>query len=297
MNTGRRLQAVYRASPVVPFDESSKFILFSDCHRGDNSWADDFAHNENIFYHALSRYYRDGYTYIEVGDGDELWENNGFEDIRSAHSAVFKLLHRFHEERRLYLIFGNHDKERKFQHRVEKSMYRYFDERSGRYLQLFEGIRVHEGLVLNNASTGMRIFLVHGHQGDLLNDQLWRFGKFLSRFVWRQMQLVGIHDPTRPAVNSEKRRRIEKRLTRWVQSTSRMIITGHTHRPRFPDAGAPPYFNDGSCVHPRSITGIELRGGKILLIKWRVSTRQNGSLHIRRDVLAGPKPLSLYTPA
>ena len=34
-----------------------------------------------------------------------------------------------------------------------------------------------------------------------------------------------------------------------------------------------PFFNDGSCVHPRSITGIEIENGEISLIKWEISTK------------------------
>ena len=47
-----------------------------------------------------------------------------------------------------------------------------------------------------------------------------------------------------------------------------MIIAGHTHRPHFPQPGNPPYFNDGSCVHPYSITTIEINSGEISIIKW-----------------------------
>jgi predicted phosphodiesterase len=297
MHTGKRLNAVLTSSAEQVFDDRSKFILFSDCHRGDNSWADDFAHNEHIYYHALTRYYRAGYTYIEIGDGDELWENNRFEDIRRAHSAVFKLLARFHDEGRLALLYGNHDKERRSQARVAHTLHRYYDERRGIQMPLLEGISVREGLVLRYEDTGMRIFLVHGHQGDLLSDQLWWVGKLLSRILWRQLQLLGIHDPTRPAVNSMKRKRVERRLIRWVRSKKQMTITGHTHRPRFPKPGAPPYFNDGSCVHPRSVTGIEIVGGKIALISWRLSAREDGTLSIRRDVLAGPRRLGEYAGA
>ena len=78
MSTSNRLTEVFNSSKTVDFDDSSKFILFSDCHRGDNSWADDFAHNEKLFFHALSYYYNEGFTYIEIGDGDELWENKKF---------------------------------------------------------------------------------------------------------------------------------------------------------------------------------------------------------------------------
>ena len=43
MSTYERLTQVYQNSFEVPFDQTSRLILFSDVHRGDNSWADDFA--------------------------------------------------------------------------------------------------------------------------------------------------------------------------------------------------------------------------------------------------------------
>lgn len=70
----KRFDRAYREAKVVGFDDTSKFILFSDCHRGDNSFADDFANNRNIYFHALKYYYIEGFDYCELGDGDELWK-------------------------------------------------------------------------------------------------------------------------------------------------------------------------------------------------------------------------------
>jgi len=78
MSTSKRLTEVFKSAEEILFDDSSKFIFFSDCHRGDNSWSDDFADNQNLFFHALNYYYNKGFTYIEIGDGDELWENKIF---------------------------------------------------------------------------------------------------------------------------------------------------------------------------------------------------------------------------
>jgi len=75
LSTAKRLTEVFEMAEEVPFDDSSKIVLFSDCHRGDNGWADDFAHNQSLFFFALEHYYAQGFTYIEIGDGDELYEN------------------------------------------------------------------------------------------------------------------------------------------------------------------------------------------------------------------------------
>jgi hypothetical protein len=56
MSIKKRLTEVFESAVEIPFDDSSKFILFSDVHRADNSWADDFAHNSNIFFFALNQY-------------------------------------------------------------------------------------------------------------------------------------------------------------------------------------------------------------------------------------------------
>ena len=294
MSTSKRLSEVFESAKEIPFDDSSKFILFSDCHRGDNSWADDFAHNQNLFFHALNHYYNEGFTYIEIGDEDELWENKRFADIRQAHSHVFWLMCKFHKEKRLHLIWGNHDIERKDRKKVEKTLYRYYDERKKRYEPLFEGIELQEGLVLRHSDTDNKIFLVHGHQGDLITDRLWRLGRFFVRHLWKHLQLLGVRDPTSPAKNFKKRVEVERRMIEWVRANDQMLIAGHTHRSVFPDEGAPPYFNTGSCVHPRCITGLEIQNGEIMLIKWWVRPKDDGALYVTREVLVEAKKLQSF---
>ncbi len=72
-----------------------------------------------------------------------------------------------------------------------------------------------------------------------------------------------------------------------------MLIAGHTHRSVFPAPGKPPYFNTGSCVHPRCIIGIEIEKGNVTLVKWHIDVKQNdkGVLFIDRKELVGPKRL------
>ena len=66
-----------------------KIVLMSDCHRGTGDWSDTFLKNQNIYFSALMNYYEKGYTYIELGDGDELWENKRMKDISEIHNNVF----------------------------------------------------------------------------------------------------------------------------------------------------------------------------------------------------------------
>lgn len=288
----KRLTNVFQSAQEISFDDTSKFILFSDCHRGDNGWADDFADNQNLFFHALNHYYKFGFTYIENGDGDELWENRKFETIKNAYSHIFWLLKKYYEENRFYLIYGNHNNVLKNLKYVKKKLFNFINETTDDTERLFDGIEVHEGLVLKHSITGKKIFLVHGHQGDFWTDYLWWVSRCLVRYLWRYLQLLGIHDITSPAQNNKKRKKIERWLIEWVKENNQMVIAGHTHRPRFPKKDDElPYYNDGSCVHPRCITGIEIEHGEISLIKWDIEPNDEGALYVTRKLLAGPRKL------
>lgn len=295
MSTKRRLGRAYDQARIVPFDDTSRIIFFSDCHRGDNSFADDFSNNRNIYFHALKHYYREGFQYIELGDGDELWENIHFESLFEAHKNVYALLREFHLEKRLFMIWGNHDMVYQDPAYVEKHLSSYFEPIDGKDKELFEGIRYEEAIRLKHTETGQEIFCCHGHQADWWNYTFWRWSRFLVRVLWKPLQVWGIADPTSPAKNYRELIRIEKRIKRWILDRNLlMTIVGHTHRPRFPEPGEIPLFNDGSCVHPRSITGIEISEGKISLIKWQIATTEEGILQVVRKLLEGPEKLSDY---
>lgn len=295
MSSQSRLDRAYREARVIPFDDRSRLILFSDCHRGDNSFADDFANNRNIYYHALKHYHREGFTCLELGDGDELWENLSFESIFEAHKNVYQLLKLFHQEGRLYRLWGNHDMIYKDTKYVQAHLSSYFEPIEEQDKELFEGIRFEEGIILKHAQSGQELFLCHGHQADWWNYTFWRWSRFLVRVLWKPLQVWGIADPTSPARNYKELIRIERRIKNWiVERGLRLTIIGHTHRPRFPEPGEIPLFNDGSCVHPRSITGLEIEHGAISLIKWQIATTEDGVLKVVRVLLEGPQKLADY---
>jgi hypothetical protein len=97
------------------------------------------------------------------------------------------------------------------------------------------------------------------------------------------------HDPTSPAKNFKKRDAIEDRIVEWVRAREQPTIIGHTHAPSFPKVGDPPLYNDGCCVHPRCITGIEIDRGEMLLIKWWIKPDEDGRLCVSREILEGPR--------
>ncbi len=291
----KRLDKAYKSAKVIDFDDDSKFILFSDCHRGDNSFADDFANNRNIYFHALKHYYNEGFHYCELGDGDELWENLSFDAILNAHKNVYMLMKQFHKENRLHMIWGNHDMVYRNPNYVKKHLSTYFDPKIGEAVELFEDIAYHEGIVLRHCRTEQELFLTHGHQADWWNYLFWKWSRFLVRILWKPLNVMGIADPTSPAKNYKELIKVERRTKKWIADNNNLLtIAGHTHRPRFPEPGDIAFFNDGSCVHPRSITGLEIEHGNISLIKWEIATKDNGTLQIVRVLLEGPRPLADY---
>ena len=294
MSVQKRLSEVFNKSEKIVFNNSSRIVLISDCHRGDGSWADDFSKNQNLFFTALQHYYNNQYTYIELGDGDELWKNKNPNDIISEHKNAFWIMSQFLQKNRLYLIFGNHDICKRRNKFMKKYFYEYYNEAKHQVVPIFKDIKVHEGLILEHEDTKNKIFLVHGNQGDILNDKLWRLTCFLVRYIWRHLELIGVKDPTSTNKNYKRKEWIEKQMMKWVEKENQMLIAGHTHRPVFSKVNEVSYFNDGSCVHPRCITCIEIFEGNIMLVKWSIKVKEDGVLFAGRDILEGPNKLKDY---
>ena len=68
MKTTERLTGAYEAQ-IEEFDDASRYIIMSDCHRGDGSVSDEFLKDKNVYLAAMDHYWKEGFTYIE-GGGD-----------------------------------------------------------------------------------------------------------------------------------------------------------------------------------------------------------------------------------
>lgn len=289
MSTDKRLDHAFLHAPTLPLTESSRYILFSDCHRGCGTSNDNFLKNQNLYFAALQHYYDHGFTYIELGDGDELWENRSFAVIKSIHNNVFWLLSNFYKEERLIMLYGNHDIVKKNPRFAAKN-YSSYPCSTCQEEALFPGMSFYSGLILKTSESSKDIYLTHGHQADFLNSVLWRTSRFLVRYIWQPLEQIGFLDPTSAAKNNAKKQKIEQTLSDWAKKNSCILITGHTHRPMLNISNS--YYNTGSCVHPRCITCIEIEDLQISLIKWTLATRQDRSLYVAREVLSGPFPLT-----
>lgn len=291
MNTEQRLNQAFAHARVETFNENSKYVFFSDCHRGDDSISDEFARNQALTLGALSYYYKNGFTYVEAGDGDELWEHNNFKYIRTAHSDIFTMLKEFYVRDRLIMLYGNHNLALKNKWFVQHNYFYYYDEYKEQFEKLFYNLKPIEALRLVEEKTGQNIFVVHGHQGDFFNDQFWIVSMIAVRFFWRFMHLGGFRNPASPAKNQFTSRKIERKYQKWLKYNDVILICGHTHRIRFPKKADVPYFNIGCCVHTKGITAIELENNKISLVQWRVQADEEGNLQVMRRAVYGPEKI------
>lgn len=264
MSSAGRLDRAFAQAPILPLDRCSKYVLISDCHRGIGNSSDNFLKNQHLYFAALEHYYRNGFTYIELGDGEELWENRNINNIIEIHSDVYDMFELFEKRCRLYLIYGNHDMSRK------------------------KNPKYHEALILYRESAPEKsLYLTHGHQASLLNSTLWKLACFLVRYFWNPLENLGFLDPTSAAKNYEVKEKCEDILHKWAVENKHILITGHTHRPVMHEDSAY-YYNTGSCVHPRCITCIEIEHNTMTLVKWSMQARMDSVLYVAREVIGGP---------
>jgi predicted phosphodiesterase len=290
----KRLTRAWEKAKCIDIHSESKIVFMSDAHRGDGSFSDELAQNRNIISHALEYYYRQGFTYIELGDGNELWENTFFKSLYRAHKNIFLILKKFHDDNRLHMVWGNHDMIYRNPKMVQKHYDKRKDDQTEELIDFMPNLEYHESILLNCQETGFQLLGMHGHQADMMNYVFWKFNRFFVRVFWKPLQSLGFYDPTSPAQNHKELIRVERRIKKWITETNMPIIAGHTHRPRFPEKGEIPFFNSGSGVHPRSITGIEIEKGQISLFKWQINTTPEGVLKVEKELLEGPKPFTDY---
>jgi UDP-2,3-diacylglucosamine pyrophosphatase LpxH len=270
----RRLSTLYESAREVLFDDTSRLVFFSDCHRGDRSRNDAFMVNEPLFTRALTHYFHLGFTYFEVGDGDELWQNRRLSNVVRSHRSIFNLLHRFDAQGRLHLILGNHDVAENTRSAIDK-----------------DGMALDKGVILRHRRTSQKLFVLHGHQADFKSDVLSPISRAFVRHVWRHVQQWPLIQWFHDAVPSADYGGIERRLMAWMRSRNSALICGHTHRPVMAKPGELPYFNTGSWLEPGAATGLEIQDGMIQLVRWVAHPITH---EVRRELVTTPRRLHLF---
>lgn len=288
MNAEKRLNRAFENAIELPLNSTTRYVLMSDCHRGIGNIADNFLKNQHLFFAALKYYYQNHFTYIELGDGDELWENKNYKNIIDIHSDVFWMFSHFYQEHRLYMLYGNHDIVKRKKNFSQTYCTTYDCAQTQKAEPLFPDLVFHEGIILRSEQHPQKaLYLTHGHQASLLNSTLWPLAQWLVRHLWKPLEIRGVNDPTSAAKNYQAKTKTEKILNNWAAKHKHTLVAGHTHRPMLMTT-SPYYCNTGSCVHPRCITCIEVENCTLTLVKWYMDAKRNGSLYVAREELAGP---------
>lgn len=286
----KRINDLFNKSKKISINNQSKIVIMSDCHRGIGDINDNFKKNKNIYGDALNYYYKNGFTYIELGDGDEMWEIEDYDNIIKENIEVFKIIKKFHDNNRLIMLYGNHDIIKRNQEILENHFYKYNN--INKEDELLNNLNTYESLILNYNNKD--IFLIHGHQLDIINSSFWKLTRFLIKNAWKKIEKTAIKDITNNIKNNKVENKIEKTLKKWSIKNNKIIIVGHTHNPIYPEIGDSLYFNDGSCIHPDGITCIEIENGNISLIKWIFTIKDNKFISVEREIIIGNKNIDSF---
>jgi predicted phosphodiesterase len=311
--------------PVLPFEmNTGRFIIFSDQHKGTRDNADDFTLAEKNYTSALDYYYKSDFTFINLGDCEELWENTP-DAVMKVNNSVLQSEARFLLKNRYYRVFGNHDLEWKYPFQQKLYLKPVFG----------DALKIYEGIELQTQYNGKTysVFLTHGHQGDKRSDGN-PFSTWVVAAIWTPIQrFLAININT----ISDSFELVDAHniiMYDWSATQKQLIfISGHTHKPVFASldhidlltrqleeaklAGDetavkkienelaiytkqyegkkfvksmayPSYFNTGCCCFDDGdISGIEIEGGNIRLIKWET---KDGAAPVR--VVWQESPLS-----
>lgn len=225
----------------IQLKQHDKFIVFSDQHRGAKNGADDFMIAEPNYLAALDHYFQNGFSFISLGDSEELWENTLY-SVKKHNTVTFESEKKFIRENRFYKVFGNHD------------LFWANDPLASWYLKRIydQEVKVFEGIVLEKSGVDSResgvkipdselithnsllsIFLTHGHQGDASSDGNW-FSKFFVSNIWAPLQAYLKINPNTPAYDEELKSEHNHLMYDWsAKQKGLLLITGHTHQPIF----------------------------------------------------------------
>lgn len=305
----RALQGSFTLSLPLDLAKEHRFVFLSDQHKGGGDGADEFVRCKAAYHAALDHYNNEGYTLIILGDAEELWEQS-FHRVKAAHSDTL-LKEAGFPAGRYYRVWGNHDDAWMDERVVTKQLKPYmptgavyegirFEVHDGereigtmlcvhghqgtlgsdkmrvisrfvvrlyRYLQRLTGVGQttpardaclrgrHDREMYEWAATKQRLILVAGHT----HRPVWSSRTHLQ-MLEDQLLALDAAAPTRAALLAE----IEKRAIQHPPCNDS-------------EKAVPCYFNTGCCrFESGNITGIELAGGEIRLVRWRADglTRQ-----------------------
>lgn len=270
---------------VIELAGKSRLVVMSDLHRGIGNGSDNFERNQMLFLAALKYYFREGFAYLELGDGDELWENKHLDAIIREYAEIFRIMGDFYKQGRLYMVYGNHDKKKKKREKIRAAWCSVEKSCMGGACPLFPDFIAKEGYIIRQKESNREFLAIHGHQGDFWNDTFAPVSAFLVRHIWGPLEMVGLKNPGEESMYQKARSRQEKQLMDWADERKRGLVAGHTHQPCFPRNEKQFYYNCGCGVKNGYLTALEFDKAKVSLVKWQVVPDERGVLTVERKEL------------
>jgi predicted phosphodiesterase len=299
---------------IVPFElPTGKFIIFSDEHKGARDLADDFRLAETNYLNALNYYLDNGFYFINLGDCEELWENKP-DIVMEKNKADFGAEIRFLQKDRYYRVFGNHDLQWKFDVPRNRFLKPVFGDKltiyegiiltttyNNRTYSIFcthghQGDQKSDGNAFSTwfvaaIWTPLQRFLEISINST--SDSFELVDKHnIIMYEWSatQKDLVFISGHTHKPVfaSLDHIERLNKQLEKAKASgdaAAMQTIEAELEKRKAEYAGKqfhktmviPSYFNSGCCCFSDGdITGIEIEGDNIRLVKWK---EENGQSH------------------
>jgi UDP-2,3-diacylglucosamine pyrophosphatase LpxH len=296
---------------VINFDAATdRFIIFSDQHKGARDGMDIFALAEKNYLSALNYYDKQGFFYINLGDSEELWENL-FLTIKRHNKATFEQEKKFLQRSAFIKIFGNHDLYWANDPLAPVGLIQLYDQavkiHEGVVLKTLINDKPlniymthgHQGDLQSDGNWFSKWFIsdIWGPLQAYLrinpntpanNDQLkTAHNGIMYEWSSKQENLLLItghtHQPVfRSLTHLETLYQQQEAAksqgdTQLVNELQQRIIKLHNQGAKIPDYTKykPSYFNSGCCCFDDGdISGIELEGGYIRLIKWEYNNQK-----------------------
>jgi len=309
---------------IVPFElATGKFIILSDEHKGARDLADDFRLAEKNYLNALDHYFNNGFYFVNLGDCEELWENKP-DIVMDKNKTDLQAELRFLQEDRYYRVFGNHDLQWKFEFPRTRFLKPVFgdkltiyeglllktnynnreyaifcthghqgDQKSDgnafstwfvaaiwtplqRFLEIsinstsdsFELVDKHNIMMYEWSATQKDLLFISGHTHKPVFASLDHIERLTK-------QLVKAKEKQDTAAIENIEAELEKRKKEYAgkQFHKTMVI--------------PSYFNSGCCCFSDGdITGIEIEGDNIRLVKWKEENGQSQRVVLEESALS-----------
>lgn len=310
---------------VIPFDRhTGKFIIFSDQHKGARNGSDDFILAEPNYLAALEYYNKNEFTLISLGDAEELWENT-LHAVKKSNTANFEAERKFLIRKKFIKVFGNHDlywDNDPFASWQLKEIYqdnvKVYEGLVLNYTENERSFRIfcthgHQGDAQSDGNWFSKFFVARiwaplqafllinpntpaydSTRKSLHNDIMYQWSS-------RQKDLLLItghtHQPVFASLTHLERLYKAFQMAQLENNTSRILELQEEIRKRERDFTAvsldymnmkPFYFNSGCCCYTDGdITGIEIEGGCIRLIKWEIQDESSERKVLEESVLLG----------